>query len=78
MEFLLLLMYEINWNMFQGNGYFCIFPAEMLEENFDRVLSLSARNVDREILTHFVQVQSFQLTFDCEDWLKGEITQLGS
>ena len=56
MEFLLLLMYEINWNMFQGNGYFCIFPTEMLEENFDRVLSLSATNVDREILTHFVQV----------------------
>lgn len=54
--------------MFQGNGYLCIFPAEMLEGNFDRVLSLSVNvNVDRELLTHFVQVQSFQLTFDCED-----------
>ena len=56
MEFLLPLMYEINWNMFQGNEYFCIFPVEMLEGNFDRVLSLSATNVDRERLTHFVQV----------------------
>lgn len=47
------------WNKLKyvsGEWIFLYFSYGNAEGNFDRVLSLSATNVDREILTHFVQV----------------------